>query len=34
MLFVGFDLEEDGLFGSRYFAEHSPVALGKRSPWW
>ena len=29
MLFVGFDLEEDGLFGSRYFAERSPVELGK-----
>ena len=29
VLFVGFDLEEDGLFGSRYFAENSPVPLEK-----
>lgn len=28
VLFVGFDLEEAGLYGSRYFAENSPVPLG------
>jgi hypothetical protein len=28
-MFVGFDLEEIGLFGSRYFAEHPPVPLDK-----
>src|SRR5262249_53701913 len=27
VMFVGFDLEEVGLFGSRYFAEHPPVPL-------
>jgi Peptidase family M28 len=27
LMFVGFDLEEVGLFGSRYFVAHSPVAL-------
>jgi Peptidase family M28 len=27
IMFLGFDLEESGLFGSRYFAEHSPVPL-------
>jgi hypothetical protein len=27
LLFVGFDLEEVGLFGSRYFIEHMPVPL-------
>jgi Peptidase family M28 len=27
MIFVGFDLEEIGLFGSRYFVAHPPVAL-------
>jgi len=29
VMFVGFDLEERGLFGSRYFAEHPPVPLDK-----
>lgn len=29
LMFVSFDLEEIGLFGSRYFAEHSPVPLEK-----
>ncbi len=29
VMFVGFDLEERGLFGSRYFVEHSPVPLDK-----
>ena len=29
VMFVGFDLEERGLFGSRYFAEHPPVPLEK-----
>ena len=28
-MFVGFDLEEVGLFGSRYFVEHSPVPLDR-----
>ncbi len=28
-MFVGFDLEEIGLFGSRYFAEHPPVPIEK-----
>jgi hypothetical protein len=28
LMFVGFDLEEVGLFGSRYFVEHPPVPLG------
>jgi hypothetical protein len=27
ILFVGFDLEEIGLFGSRYFVDHPPVPL-------
>jgi hypothetical protein len=27
LMFIGFDLEEVGLFGSRYFVEHSPVPL-------
>src|SRR5262249_32677577 len=27
VMFVGFDLEEVGLFGSRYFIEHMPVPL-------
>jgi hypothetical protein len=27
VMFVGFDLEEVGLFGSRYFASHPPVPL-------
>ena len=31
VMFVGFDLEEAGLFGSRYFAEHSPIPLAKIS---
>jgi len=29
MMFVGFDLEEIGLFGSRYFVAHPPVPLDK-----
>jgi hypothetical protein len=29
MIFVGFDLEEIGLFGSRYFVAHPPIALDK-----
>ncbi|MDB5349363.1 MAG: putative aminopeptidase [Planctomycetota bacterium] len=29
ILFLGFDLEEDGLWGSRYFVEHSPIALDR-----
>ncbi|MGE3821589.1 MAG: M28 family metallopeptidase, partial [Isosphaeraceae bacterium] len=29
VMFIGFDLEEVGLFGSRYFVEHSPVPLDK-----
>lgn len=29
VMFVGFDLEEAGLWGSRYFAEHMPVPLEK-----
>lgn len=29
VMFVGFDLEERGLFGSRHFAEHPPVPLDK-----
>ena len=31
LMFIGFDLEEIGLFGSRYFVEHSPVPLAKVS---
>ena len=31
VMFLGFDLEEDGLFGSRYFVEHSPVPLSRIS---
>ncbi len=27
LMFIGFDLEEIGLYGSRYFVEHSPVPL-------
>jgi hypothetical protein len=27
IMFIGFDLEEIGLFGSRYFIEHAPVPL-------
>lgn len=27
--FVGFDREEDGLWGSRYFADHPPIPLDK-----
>ena len=29
VMFVGFDLEEYGLIGSRYFADHPPVPLAK-----
>jgi Peptidase family M28 len=29
LMFIGFDLEEIGLFGSRYFVEHSPVPLSR-----
>ena len=29
MMFIGFDLEEIGLFGSRYFVAHPPVPLDK-----
>jgi hypothetical protein len=29
VMFVGYDLEERGLFGSRYFVEHPPVPLEK-----
>ena len=29
LMFVSFDLEEAGLFGSRYFVEHPPVPLEK-----
>ena len=29
MMFIGFDLEEIGLFGSRYFVAHPPVPLEK-----
>ncbi len=29
IMFIGFDLEEIGLFGSRYFVEHSPVPIEK-----
>jgi Peptidase family M28 len=29
VMFIGFDLEEVGLFGSRYFVEHTPVPLGR-----
>jgi hypothetical protein len=29
VMFIGFDLEEVGLFGSRYFVAHSPVPLDK-----
>ncbi len=29
VMFISFDLEEIGLFGSRYFVEHSPVPLSK-----
>ena len=28
-MFIGFDLEEIGLFGSRYFVEHPPVPLDR-----
>jgi hypothetical protein len=31
VMFVGFDLEEVGLFGSRYFVEHPPVPLDQVS---
>ncbi len=29
IMFIGFDLEEAGLFGSRYFVAHSPVPLDR-----
>jgi hypothetical protein len=29
MMFIGFDLEEIGLYGSRYFVAHAPVPLEK-----
>jgi hypothetical protein len=29
VMFIGFDLEEVGLFGSRYFVEHAPVPLAR-----
>ncbi|HEY2157769.1 MAG TPA: M20/M25/M40 family metallo-hydrolase [Isosphaeraceae bacterium] len=29
VMFLGFDLEERALFGSRYFVEHSPIPLDK-----
>lgn len=29
VVFIGFDLEEDGLFGSRYFVAHPPFELKK-----
>ena len=29
LMFIGFDLEEIGLFGSRYFVEHSPIPIAK-----
>ena len=29
VMFVGFDLEEIGLYGSRYFVEHPPVPLDR-----
>lgn len=29
VMFLGFDLEEVGLFGSRYFVEHAPVPLAR-----
>ncbi|GAC1468907.1 MAG: hypothetical protein NVSMB9_12080 [Isosphaeraceae bacterium] len=29
LAFIGFDLEEVGLFGSRYYVEHSPVPLSR-----
>jgi hypothetical protein len=29
LMFIGFDLEEAGLFGSRYFVAHPPVAIEK-----
>jgi hypothetical protein len=29
MMFIGFDLEEVALFGSRYFVEHSPIPLDR-----
>lgn len=31
IMFIGFDLEEHGLFGSRYFVAHPPVPLEKVS---
>src|SRR5262245_43461343 len=29
LMFIGFDLEEVGLWGSRYFVEHAPVPLAR-----
>lgn len=29
LVFLGFDLEEDGLFGSRYFTDHMPVMIDR-----
>lgn len=29
IMFVGFDREEDGLWGSRYFADHPPIPLDR-----
>ena len=29
VMFLGFDLEEVGLYGSRYFVEHAPVSLDR-----
>ncbi len=29
IMFIGFDLEEAGLFGSRYFVAHSPIPLDR-----
>jgi hypothetical protein len=29
VIFIGFDLEEVGLFGSRYFVAHAPIALDR-----
>lgn len=31
LMFIGFDLEEAGLWGSRYFVEHSPLPLERVS---
>jgi hypothetical protein len=29
LVLLGFDLEEEGLYGSRYFVDHSPILLNK-----